>query len=30
MTLHSYWSSNCQTRVLHDQCTAGKERRVKR
>ena len=30
MTLHSYWSSNCQTCVLHDQCTTGKERRVKR
>ncbi|MET3435530.1 hypothetical protein ABIC44_000181 [Sphingomonas sp. 1185] len=30
MTLHSYWSSNCQTCALHDQCTTGKERRVKR
>jgi transposase len=30
MTLHSYWSSNCQTCVLHDQCTTGKERRIKR
>jgi transposase len=29
-TLHSYWSSNCQTCVLHDQCTTGKERRIKR
>jgi len=30
MTLHSYWSSNCQTCALHDQCTTGKERRIKR
>lgn len=30
MTLHSYWSSNCQTCSLHDQCTTGKERRVRR
>ena len=30
MTLHSYWSSNCQTCALHDQCTTGKERRVRR
>ena len=25
-----YWSSNCQTCALHDQCTPGKERRVRR
>ncbi|QEA17042.1 transposase [Novosphingobium ginsenosidimutans] len=25
-----YWSSNCQTCALHDQCTTGKERRVRR
>jgi hypothetical protein len=30
MTLHSYWSSTCQACALHDQCTTGKERRVKR
>jgi transposase len=30
MTLHSYWSSGCQVCALHDQCTTGKERRVKR
>lgn len=30
MTLHSYWTSNCQTCALHDQCTTGKERRIKR
>jgi transposase len=30
MTLHSYWSSGCQACALHDQCTTGKERRVKR
>jgi transposase len=30
MTLHSYWSSNCQKCALHDQCTTGKERRIKR
>lgn len=30
MTLHSYWSSACQVCALHDQCTTGKERRVKR
>ena len=30
MTLHSYWSSNCQTCALHDECTTGKERRIKR
>ncbi|SDD80853.1 transposase, IS4 family [Sphingomonas sp. YR710] len=30
MTLHSYWSSNCQACALHDQCTTGKERRIKR
>lgn len=30
MTMHSYWSSNCQTCALHDQCTTGKERRVRR
>jgi transposase len=30
MMLHSYWSSNCQTCALHDQCTTGKERRIKR
>jgi len=30
LTLHSYWSSNCQTCALHDQCTTGKERRVRR
>jgi transposase len=29
-TLHSYWSSNCQACALHDQCTTGKERRIKR
>jgi len=28
--MHSYWSSNCQTCALHDQCTTGKERRVRR
>jgi len=28
LTMHSYWSSNCQTCTLHDQCTTGKERRV--
>ena len=30
LTLHSYWSSNCQVCALHDQCTTGKERRIKR
>ncbi len=30
MTLHSYWSSGCHGCALHDQCTTGKERRVKR
>ena len=30
MTLHSDWSSACQGCALHDQCTTGKERRVKR
>ncbi|TNF04753.1 MAG: DDE transposase [Sphingomonadales bacterium] len=30
LTMHSYWSSNCQTCTLHDQCTTGKERRVRR
>lgn len=30
LTMHSYWSSNCQTCALHDQCTTGKERRVRR
>jgi transposase len=30
MTLHSYWSSGCQACALHDQCTTGKERRIKR
>jgi transposase len=30
MTFHSYWSSNCQTCALHDRCTTGKERRVRR
>jgi len=30
MTLHSYWTSNCQACALHDQCTTGKERRIKR
>jgi hypothetical protein len=29
MTMHSYWSSNCQTCALHGQCTTGKERRVR-
>lgn len=29
MTLHSYWSSGCQVSTLHDQCTTGKERRIK-
>lgn len=28
--MHSYWSSNCQTCALHEQCTTGKERRVRR
>ena len=30
MTLHSYWTSNCQTCALHDQCMTGKKRRIKR
>jgi len=30
LTMHSYWSSNCKTCALHDQCTTGKERRVRR
>lgn len=30
LRMHSYWSSKCQTCALHDQCTMGKERRVKR
>lgn len=30
LTLHSYWSSDCQVCALHDQCTTGKERRIKR
>jgi len=30
MTMHTYWSSNCQTCGLHVQRTTGKERRVKR
>lgn len=28
--LFGYWSSACQGCALHDQCTTGKERRVKR
>jgi len=30
LTTHSYWSSNCRTCALHNQCTTGKERRVRR
>ena len=28
LTLHRYWSTNCQTCALKTQCTTGKERRV--
>ena len=28
LTLHRYWSTNCQTCALKSQCTTGKERRV--
>ena len=30
LTLHSYWSSNCQTCSIKAECTTGKERRVTR
>jgi transposase len=30
LTLHRYWSTNCQTCALKSQCTTGKERRVTR
>lgn len=30
MTLHSYWTSACQTCPLKAKCTTGKERRIKR
>jgi transposase len=30
LTLHRYWSSNCQQCALKSQCTTGKERRVTR
>jgi transposase len=30
LTLHSYWSSNCQACSLKSRCTNGKERRVTR
>jgi transposase len=30
LTVHRYWSSNCQTCALKSQCTTGKERRVTR
>ncbi|HUT40615.1 MAG TPA: IS1182 family transposase, partial [Gammaproteobacteria bacterium] len=30
LTLHRYWSVNCQTCALKSQCTTGKERRVTR
>jgi transposase len=30
LTLHSYWSSNCQTCSINAECTTGKERRVTR
>ncbi|MES2674351.1 MAG: IS1182 family transposase [Pseudomonadota bacterium] len=29
-TLHCYWSSNCQSCALKKQCTAGKQRRIRR
>ena len=30
LTVHRYWSSNCQTCALKSQCTTGKQRRVAR
>jgi len=30
LTLHSYWSSNCQACYIKAECTTGKERRVTR
>ena len=30
LTVHRYWSSNCQTCSLKSQCTTGKQRRVTR
>ena len=30
LTVHRYWSSNCETCSLKPQCTTGKERRVTR
>jgi hypothetical protein len=30
LTLHSYWSSNCQACSIKAECTTGKERRVTR
>jgi len=30
LTVHRYWSSNCQTCALKSQCTTGRERRVTR
>jgi len=30
LTVHRYWSANCQTCALKSQCTHGKERRVTR
>jgi len=30
LTLHRYWSSNCQTCSMKDQCTPSKQRRVTR
>jgi transposase len=30
LTLHSYWSSNCQACSIKSRCTTGKERRVTR
>ena len=30
LTVHRYWSSNCQTCALKSQCTTGKQRRVTR
>jgi transposase len=29
-TLHTYWSSNCQSCILKQQCTPAKQRRVRR
>ena len=30
LTLHRYWSSNCAGCALKEQCTPGKERRIRR